>query len=308
MASLKEIRGRINSVSNTRKITGAMKMVSSAKLHKAQTQVVHYYPYWARMRSMLDSLLADSDSDTEEIELLSERDEIKRVAIVALSSNSSLCGSFNNNVQKRLNETLSNNYGSLPQRDISLYLIGKKIYENISKRSSEYKIKGPFFDLAHKPDRIAIDRICDELVKLFLSKEVDKVEIIYNKFKSTSVQVITQETLFPIVRIAGDYHHHNGDEGLSQIDKQRWRADYIVEPGEEQFLKAILPDILHLQMYGALLNSYASEHGARTVAMQTATDNADEIIEDLVLEYNKLRQNAITKEIIDIIGGSEGAR
>ena len=307
MASLKEIRGRINSVTNTRKITGAMKMVSSAKLHKAQEQVVHYYPYWVRMRKMFDSLL-NGECNTEEIELLSERDEIKRVAIVAFSSNSSLCGSFNSNVQKRLNETLSKNYGTLPQKDISLYLIGKKVYESISKRPSEYKIKGPFFDLAHRPDRIAIDQICDELTELFLSKEIDKIEIIYNKFKNTSVQIITRETLLPIVKNGAKYSNQNGGEHSDLHNKQRWMVNYIVEPSVQQFLTTIIPDILHLQMYGALLNSYASEHGARTTAMQTATDNADELIENLVLEYNKFRQNAITKEIIDIIGGSEVMR
>jgi len=304
MASLKEIRGRINSVTNTRKITSAMKMVSSAKLHKAQEQVTHYYPYWVRMRRMLDSLL-NGNGSAEEIELLSERHEIKRVAIVAISSNSSLCGSFNSSVQKRLNETLSKDYGALPQKDISLYLIGKKIYESISKRPSEYKIKGPFFDLAHKPDRTAIDQICDELIELFLSKEVDKIEIIYNRFKNTSIQIITRETLLPIAR---KYLDKNGEANFDQRNSQKWRVNYIVEPDVQQFLTTILPNILHLQMYGAMLNSYASEHGARTTAMQTATDNADELIENLVLEYNKFRQNAITKEIIDIIGGSEVMR
>ena len=307
MASLKEIRGRINSVTNTRKITNAMKMVSSAKLHKAQERVIHYHPYWARMRRMFDSLL-NGNGDIEEIELLSERHEIKRVAIVAFSSNSSLCGSFNNSVQKRLNETLSKEYGSLAQRDISLYLIGKKIYENISKRPSEYRIKGPFFNIAHKPDRIAIDQICDELMELFLSKEIDKVDIIYNRFKSTSIQIIRQETLLPIVKNIGKHSDQNGGEHSERHNNQKWRDNYIVEPDVQQFLMTMVPDILHLQLYGALLNSYASEHGARTTAMQTATDNADELIENLVLEYNKFRQNAITKEIIDIIGGSEVMR
>ena len=292
MASLKEIRGRINSVTNTRKITSAMKMVSSAKLHKAQEQVIRYYPYWIRMRKMFDSLLS-SDDELGVTELLSESREIKRVAIVAFSSNSSLCGSFNSNAYKKLNDVLSGDYGALPQRDISLYLIGKKIYENIRKRSTEYKLKGPFFDLAHKPDRVAIDRICDELIELFLSKEVDKVVIIYNKFKNTSVQTISQDTLLPLIPVR-----------QTNTERSAWRASYIVEPDVQQFLKNIMSKILHLQMYGALLNSYASEQGARTTAMQMATDNAEELIENLVLEYNKLRQDAITKELIDIIGGS----
>ena len=294
MASLKEIRGRINSVTGTRKITGAMKMVSSAKLHKAQEQVIHFDPYSKRVKGMLDSYIANG-GDTENVALLSGRREVKRVAIVAFASNSSLCGSFNANVRKKLDELLSVDYATLSRKDISLYLIGKKIYEEISKRGAGYNIKGPFFDLAHKTDREVIDEIRNELVDLFMSNEIDRVEIVYNRFKNTAIQLITHEKLLPVAK------------PKSNLEKKRNIA-YIVEPDAEQFLSVIVPEIVHLQIYGAMLNSYASEHGARTTAMQTATDNADELIEDLVLEYNKLRQDAITKEIIDIIGGSEVQR
>ena len=294
MASLKEIRGRINSVTGTRKITRAMKMVSSAKLHKAQEQVIHFDPYCRKIKCMLDSYIANG-GNTEDIALLSNNRKVKRVAIVAFASNSSLCGSFNTNIKKRLDELLSTDYASLPPKDISLYLIGKKVYEWFLKRGVGYNIKGPFFDLAHKPDRDVIDEICDELTNLFQSKEIDKVEFVYNKFKSTAVQLTKNEKLLPITE-------------HSVRTERRRNIAYIVEPDTKHFLSAIIPEIVHLQLYGALLNSYASEHGARTTAMQTATDNADELIEDLILEYNKVRQDAITKEIIDIIGGSEVQR
>ena len=294
MASLKEIRSRINSVTGTRKITSAMKMVSSAKLHKAQEQTAHFDPYCRRIKGMLESYIANG-GDTEDMALLSNRMEVKRVAFVAFASNSSLCGAFNSNVRKKLGELLSVDYASLPHKDISLYLVGKKVYEAFSKRDAGYQIKGPFFDLAHKPDREVMDAICDELTQLFLSKEIDKVVVVYNKFKSTAVQIIKHETLFPVA------------EPTLREAKQRNIA-YIVEPDARHFLSAIVPEIIHLQLYGALLNSYASEHGARATAMQTATDNAEELIEDLVLQYNKLRQDAITKELIDIIGGSEVQR
>ena len=303
MASLKEIRSRINSVTNTRKITGAMKMVSSAKLHRAQEWVVHFNPYYSRIKGILDAYI-ESGGDTRDTVLLSKQREIKRVAIVAFSSNSSLCGSFNSNVQKKLKEVLSDKYASIPKKNISLYLIGKKVYEDITKVFAEYEIKGPFFDLAHKPDRGAMDDICNELTKLFLLKEIDKVEIIYNRFKNTVSQAITCETLLPVV--SENSANNSTNNGVN--DRRKRGINYIVEPNAEQFLDAIVPEILHLQMYGAMLNSYASEHGARTTAMQFATDNADELIESLVLEYNKLRQDAITKEIIDIIGGSEVQR
>ena len=269
-------------------------MVSSAKLHKAQEQVSHFDLYCRKIKGMLTSYIAN-DGDTEDIALLAGRREVKRVAIVAFASNSSLCGSYNSNVRKRLDELLSGEYAFFSHENISLYLVGKKIYEEFIKRETDYHIKGPFLELSHKPDKGALDEICDELTTLFLSKEIDRVEIVYNKFKNTAAQVITHERLLPLA------------EQSAHTEKKRNTA-YIVEPDINHFLSEIVPEIVHLQLYGALLSSYASEHGARTTAMQIATDNADDLIESLVLEYNKLRQDAITRELIDIIGGSEVQR
>ena len=289
MASLKEIRGRINSVTNTRKITGAMKMVSSAKLHRAQDAIMRYIPYWKKISGILDVYLENNEGAA--LEFITKPRKVERVAIVAFASNSSLCGAYNVNVQKKLNETLID-YSSLPQENISLYLVGKKVYEEFNKIKSGIAINGPYFELANKPSYKAMNEITDELIGLFFEQKVDKVELVYNKFKNTGVQYVTRETLLPVILTE------------SPNDKKT-DVNYIIEPDADYLFRALVPAVIRLQMYGVMLNSNASEHGARTTAMQTATDNADELIGNLKLEYNKLRQDAITREIIDIVGGSE---
>lgn len=292
MASLKEIRGRINSVTNTRKITGAMRMVSSAKLHKAQDAIIRYYPYWTKISGIMNAYLQnDGGIDMQ----LAKVRPVERLAIVAFASNSSLCGAFNVNIQKKLSETLDE-YKHLSPNNITVYLVGKKLYEEFVSQSpaTNYNVNGAYPELADKPNYEAINIITDDLIHHFKIKEIDRVEVIYNKFKNTAVQIVTREVVLPLVP-------------PEKVDKSI-TYDYIIEPSPQQLLEVLLPTVLHLQMFGALLNSYASEHGARTTAMQTATDNADELIDSLMLQYNKVRQGAITKEILDIVGGAEALR
>lgn len=288
MASLKEIRGRINSVTNTRKITGAMKMVSSAKLHRAQDAILRYRPYWKKISGIMDVYLENNGGD--DLGALTVQRKVERVAIVAFASNSSLCGAFNVNVQKKLDEVL-NEYADLSPANITLYLVGKKIYDEFSHRSAGYDIKGAYAELADKPAYKAMNAITDELIGDFTTTKVDKVELVYNTFKNTGVQNITRELLLPVT--------------LTETTEKQLSVNYLIEPDSEQLLNKLIPTVVRLQMYGAMLNSYASEHGARTTAMQVATDNADELVNNLTIQYNKVRQDAITREIIDIVGGSE---
>ena len=289
MASLKEIRGRINSISNTRKITSAMKMVSSAKLHKAQDNILRFHPYWRKINGIMD-VYFENEMNVNSLGLFMDLRKVKKLVIVVFSSNSGLCGAFNVNIQKKMAETL-NEYATLPKNNISIYFIGKKGYEGFAGKNLGYNIAGIIPELADKPDYEQLNKVTNKLINTFLSKNVDKVEFIYSKYKNTAIQHATNELLLPIV--------------LEETSYKRKNISYIIEPDPQQLSKSLVPAVIRLKMYGALLNSYASEHGARTTAMQVATDNADELIENLKLQYNKLRQDAITKEIIDIVGGSE---
>lgn len=289
MASLKEVRGRIASVTNTKKITSAMKLVSAAKLRRAQDAITNYLPYQEKLSITLEDFLAFS-SDVN-IPLAAER-PVKKLAIISISSNGSLCGVFNSNVIKKTDEIVRK-YNELGAEDIVFYTIGKKISESLSKR--DYNVKGSFDHLVDKPNYEATAEIVNELMDLFLKKEVDCVELVYNHFKNTAVQQITYEKFLPIEPAVTD-----------KKDKQL--LDYILEPDEEYVINSLVPTVLRLTLYGAILDSIAAEHGARTTAMQTATDNAEDMIFDLKLKYNKARQEAITKEILDIVGGAEGLR
>lgn len=292
MASLKEVRGRITSVTSTRKITSAMKMVSAAKLRRAQDAITNYLPFQKTLTTILEGFI--SNSTEIEIPLAAQR-EVKRVAIVAISGNGSLCGAFNSNVYKKTEELLNNKYKELAAKDILFYPIGKKMMEYTAKKDFNTEIKYNPIALVDKPDYDTIVEIADELMDLFLSRQIDCVELIYNHFKNAAVQQITYEMLLPMVPSSTD-------------EKDKKVVDYILEPDPETLVNKLMPTVQHLRLYSALLDSVASEHGARMTAMQTATDNAEELIFDLKLKYNKARQEAITKEILDIVGGAEGLR
>ena len=283
MASLKEVKGRIATVNNTRKITSAMKMVASAKLHTAQGAITNMLPYERRLHGLLTNLLGGG-----EVLIWNTPREVKRVALVVFSSNSSLCGGFNANVIKHASQWLDE-YQSLGKENILLYPVGKKVADALSKMG--YAVQGNFQHLADKPSFAEAAELAQGLMNLFTQGEVDRVELLYNHFKSTASQILTREVYLPM-QTSG-----NTIEGKEDMD-------YILEPSREELLATLLPKVLRMKLYTVLLDSNASEHAARTMAMQIATDNADDLLQELTLMYNKTRQQAITNELLDIVGGS----
>lgn len=286
MASLKEIKSRIQSVKSTQKITSAMKMVSSAKLRKAQKTIENFFPYEQRLTGLLNNFLSSAEDASS---VYAEKREVKKVAIIVFSSNSSLCGSFNSNVIKRLSQVIDK-YQGLGKEDILIFPVGKKISKACLKYG--FEPQGNFEAMADKPTYAATVLLSDEIMNLFSAKQVDKVELIYHHFKSKSSQVLLDETYLPIP--------------LQPSKKGALALDYIVEPDRNTLIADLIPRVLRLKIYTALLDSNASEHAARTMAMQIATDNATDLLQELSLQYNKSRQQAITNELLDIVGGSFG--
>ena len=320
MPSLKEIKGRIASVNSTRKITSAMKMVASSKLHHAQVAIENMLPYEEMLEHILKTFLA---SDAELRSTFLQERTVKRVALIVYSSNSSLCGGFNANVIKEMQKTLDQ-YEHLGKDNIIIYPIGRKVAEKVTKLG--YKSAGNFVALADKPNVDGCINIAQELGTMYSKGEVDRVEMIYHHFKSAGSQILTHKTFLPIdietelnadkerdltsnvaTREAVEYLK-NRDRQQAAKEKQAAKPlndNYIVEPDLNSVLNKLVPKLAHLMLYTALLDSVASEHAARMVAMQTATDNADELLRDLNLQYNKSRQQAITSELLDIVGGSQ---
>ena len=288
MASLKEVKTRINSVQSTRKITSAMKMVASAKLHKAQGAIENMLPYQRKLNKILTNFLS-ADLPVES-PFCVER-PVKRVAIVAFSSNSSLCGAFNANVLKMFLQTVGE-YRELGQDNILIYPVGKKIEEAVKKLG--FFPQGSYQKLADKPSYDEAAALAKLLMELFLEKNIDRVELIYHHFKSMGVQELLRERYLPI------------DLSAVQNDEERGGVvnDYIIEPSAAQLIADLIPQVLSQKIFTAALDSNASEHAARTLAMQIATDNANELIQELTKLYNKTRQQAITNELLDIVGGS----
>lgn len=318
MPSLKEIKNRVESVNSTLKITSAMKMVASAKLHKAQTAIGNMLPYEDMLHRMLANLIAykrNSDNRKEaskflpsnseasdidsELEILCNQRKVRKVAIVAYSSNSSLCGGFNSNaikfamsvIDKYLEEGLS-------ESDITVFSVGRKMADAMKKRGFESPTD--YTNLSERPSYDEAAELAAELVQGFMTGRFDKVELLYNHFKSTSSQPSISETYLPLelMPIA------DNAEAAEQADNRGWQFDYIVEPNVNVLLDDLLPKVMMLKMYAVQLDTNAAEHAARTVAMQTATDNGNEILQNLTLEYNKGRQQKITNELQDIVGGT----
>ena len=295
MSSLKEIKNRIHSVQSTRKITSAMKMVSMAKLNKTERIIGSIHSFYHHLHDILKVILEDGkDYQTE----FSEARELKRIALVIFSSNSSLCGSFNSNITKRLNVEVQN-YTALGHDNILVIPIGKKIARETMKMG--YKIPPGFENLdfiIDKPDVNAVLELANQLKQLYLSCEVDKVELIYHHAKSKGSQILDSRTLLPL-----DLKERDVIE-KPVVRKRVYEDDFIIEPDRENLLHDLVPWIINMRLYLALLDSSISEHTARMLAMQTATDNADELLEEIKLHYNKLRQQAITSELLDIVGGT----
>lgn len=292
MASLKEVKNRINSVKSTRQITSAMKMVSSAKLHKAQARIESMLPYQQRLSSILTNFMSADDSFQTP---LMEVRPVTKVAIVAFSSNSSLCGAFNSNIAKRLEAAL-HDYAHLKKEDIFIYPVGKKVEEAVKKWG--YTPAGSFQVMADKPNYAQAAELAASLMKDFVEKKFDRVELIYHHFKSMGTQVLTRENYLPIdlKNVVGE--NDRGAQAGGYVN------NYIVEPSVPELMTELLPKVVCQKLYTVLADSNASEHAARMLAMQAATDNANELIQDLTKQYNKTRQQAITNELLDIIGGT----
>lgn len=318
MPSLKEIKNRISSVNSTRKITSAMKMVASSKLHHAQTMIENMLPYETLLEHILKTFLA---SETDARTVLNEVRPVKRVALVVYASNSSLCGGFNANVIRLLQHVVDE-YAELGKENIVIYPIGRKVAEKAVKMG--LNVAGDFTALAEKPNVNDCITIARELGEKFISGEHDRVEMIYHHFKSAGSQILTRKPFLPIDIEEELKRDHERDLTSNVITKKAQEYikrkeeekkgehkeavplndNFLVEPDMNTVLTKLIPKYLHLMVYTALLDSIASEHAARMVAMQTATDNADEILRELNLQYNKSRQQAITSELLDIVGGS----
>jgi len=321
MPSLKEIKGRIASVNSTRKITSAMKMVASSKLHHAQVAIQNMLPYESLLEHILKSFLA---AEAEPQTIYDQERPVKRVALVVFSSNSSLCGGFNANIIKTMTRIHDAYTEKLGDNSVEIYPIGRKVAEKARKLG--YDVKGDFASLVDHPNvRECID-IVMELGSKFEEGEIDRVELIYHHFKSAGSQVLTNKQFLPIDLESELERDHERDltsilatkESQEYLRRHRKKKvvnaageeveplndNFIVEPDMNTVLSQLMPKMAHLMLYTALLDSVASEHAARMVAMQTATDNADELLRQLNLQYNKGRQQAITSELLDIVGGS----
>ena len=296
MASLKEVKTRINSVKSTRKITSAMKMVASAKLHKAQGAIENMLPYQKKLNKILTNFLsADLPIESPYVQ---ER-EVKRVAIVVFSSNTSLCGAFNANVIKMMMQTIGE-FRTLGQDNILIFPVGKKVDEAAKRMGFKPQEVSP--TLSDKPTYQEAAELAHRLMDLYVAGEVDRVEIIYHHFKSMGVQILLRETYLPInlTNVVSEEDRENKEE----VQENEIANDYIIEPNAEELIASLIPTVLSQKIFTAAVDSNASEHAARTLAMQVATDNANELIQDLTKQYNKSRQQAITNEVLDIVGGS----
>nr|WP_315179347.1 ATP synthase F1 subunit gamma [uncultured Flavobacterium sp.] len=282
MANLKEIRNRITSVSSTMQITSAMKMVSAAKLKKAQDAITAMRPYAEKLTELLQNLSATLEGDAGG-EFTTQR-EIKKVLVVAITSNRGLCGAFNTNVIKEAKSRSEVYVG----KQVDIFAIGKKGNDVLSKTLSVVDNQSTVFDDLTF-DNVA--KIADLLTEKFVSGEYDKIELIYNQFKNAATQIVQTEQFLPLAPIKSDLTVSTGD--------------YIFEPSKEEIVLTLIPKSLKTQLYKGIRDSFASEHGARMTAMHKATDNATELRNQLKLTYNKARQAAITNEILEIVGGAE---
>ena len=282
MANLKEIRNRISSVSSTMQITSAMKMVSAAKLKKAQDAITAMRPYADKLTELLQSLSATLDADTGS--QYSEVREVKNVLIVSISSNRGLAGAFNSNIIKQTQHLIDNVHSG---KNVSVIAIGKKVNDAFSKKGI---VVGNHSELYDDLTFDNVANIAEMLMEKFVTGEFDKIEIVYNKFKNAATQIIITEQFLPIVPIEG---------------AEVANTDYIFEPSKLEIVEALIPKSLKTQLYKGIRDSFASEHGARMTAMHKATDNATELRDQLKLTYNKARQASITNEILEIVGGAE---
>ncbi|MDE0535746.1 ATP synthase F1 subunit gamma [Tenacibaculum sp. L6] len=282
MANLKEIRNRITSIKSTMQITSAMKMVSAAKLKKAQDAITAMRPYSSKLTELLQSLSATLDSDAGGV--YSTEREVNKVLLVSITSNRGLCGGFNSSVIKETVKTINEKYNNTT---VDLLTIGKKGNDILSKEYTVVENRNDIFDDLTFEN---VAEVAEKLMNLFVDGSYDRIEIIYNRFKNAATQIVQVEQFLPIQPVEGEANAN---------------LDYIFEPSKEEIILELIPKSLKTQLYKAIRDSFAAEHGARMTAMHKATDNATELRDELLLTYNKARQAAITNEILEIVGGAE---
>ena len=283
MANLKEIRNRITSIKSTMQITSAMKMVSAAKLKKAQDAITAMRPYSSKLTELLQNLSATIEGDTGGA--YSTEREVSKVLLVVVTSNRGLCGGFNSSIAKEVIKTVAENYSD---KTVDIFSIGKKGADALGKDFNIINTRNDIFDDLTF-DNVAV--IAESLMEFYVDGSYDRIELVYNQFKNAATQIPQVEQFLPIKPIEG------GEENAN--------SDYIFEPSKVEIIEALIPKSLKTQLYKAIRDSFASEHGARMTAMHKATDNASELRDELLLTYNKARQAAITNEILEIVGGAE---
>lgn len=284
MANLKEIRERITSVNSTMQITSAMKMVSAAKLKRAQDAITQMRPYAEKLQEILVNLNASLEGDNDGVYGIQR--EVKNVLIVAITSNRGLCGGFNNNVIKKINKMIAGDYAG---KNVSVLGIGKKASDAFENAGLNVIRKDDLYTDASFDNTASI---AQEVMDAFVAESYDEVVIVYNKFKNAAVQLVTAEQLLPVQAVEGE-------------EVSNATVEYIYQPSKEYIISELIPKSLKTQLYKSVLDSIASEHGARMTAMHSATDNAGALKNDLKLTYNKARQAAITTEILEIVAGAE---
>ena len=291
MANLKEIRTRISSVKSTRQITSAMKMVSAAKLKKAQDAITQMRPYARK----LHDILAHLSAGLENIEgnIYSSNRPVQRVLLVLVTANRGLCGGFNSNVTKKAIDMIHGQYKSYHESGmLDILLLGKKGGDIL--KSKGFIAVGEYNDTVDKPKFETVSSVAEEIMFLYSSKKYDRIDLVYNQFKNSASQILTQEQFLPV--------------SMEEDENNNRRPDYIFEPSLEYMIEVLIPEALKIQFYKAVLDSQAAEHGARMTAMHLATDNATELIRDLNLAYNKARQAAITGQLMEIVSGAEALK
>lgn len=292
MPSLKEVRTRITSVKSTQQITSAMKMVAASKLRKAQMAIVSMRPYAGKLNEILQNVSSSLDSSEDNV--YGEVRPLNKVLLIAVTSNRGLCGAFNANIIKKTRQLIETEYAAVnKQGGVDVITIGKKASEFFSKKGYQHISSHDEFydDLTFE----TVYPLAEDLLKKFENKEYDRIVVVYNQFKNAASQIVTAEQLMPVLP----------PENLEEDDS---KSNYLFEPSKEEILGSLVPSIIKTQFYKTLLDSFASEHGARMTAMQAATDNAGELLRDLQLTYNKARQASITGEILEIVGGAEALK
>ena len=291
MANLKEVRIRIDSVNSTQQITSAMKMVSASKLRKAQNAILTMRPYAAKLTEIMQNISENMDESADSI--YTQQRDTERILIIGVASNRGLCGPFNANVAKSIIRRIHDKYPlQYKSGNVEIFTIGKKLFDFLNARN--YVVKQRKDELL---DHLSFDKVlpvAEDLMKDFAEKKYDRIEIVYNQFKNAAVQILKTEDFLPI-----------GHQEMGEAEQSTSKVDFIFEPSKEEIVTELIPKSLKIQFYKALLDSVASEHGARMTAMHKATDNAQEMLKELKLSYNKARQAAITNEILEIVGGAE---